>query len=256
MPQRVFDEFPTVDTFLQPSQTVDVAGGATETVTLAGRGDRPLGFDRILVYADGVEEQVLLKMQPNSGGFTFFEDVQASAIQDFFRHRRLQSPLLLEEGRALEIEVTNNSGSPATVTVELTALPQRVLEDRLEAVREEFGERLVPVFLYVTGTVPANANARADLLSYREYTELLRFITSSTAENEITYDVDLPARTPIRDKRHQTVLDQFESGDLQIPLGIDTTKDARLVVANQTSSQQRYTFLGECYSLPGGPLVG
>lgn len=256
MPQRVFDEFPTSDAFLQPSQTIDLGPGTSDTITLTGRGDQPLGFERMMVYAGGSPEQVLLTMKPSSGGFEFFENVQASAIQDFFRHRQLQSPLVIEEGRSLEVEIENTSAATLTITTELSALPQQILERRVEAVREQFGERLVPVFLYVTSQVGPGTNDRNDLLSYREYTELLRFVVSSSSEDDLTYDIELPSRTPIRDKRHTSVLDQFESGELPLPIAIDTTKNARLVVNNESSSQERYTFLGECYSLPGGPLVG
>jgi hypothetical protein len=257
---RVFSDFPPTEEFFQPSQTVTVASGATETVQLTGRGDRPLGFDRMFVEADGDPTDILLSAQPSAGGFTFFEDVQAGAIQDLFRYRQLQAPLVLDESRNMEVTIEHTDGANSReVTVELSALPQPILEKRLAAVREKFGSRLVPVFLYVTGTVGAGATDRQDLLSYRTETELLRFVVEvdSPISEDAKFDIRLPRETPIRDKRKTTVLDQFESGELPVPLQINTRKEAKLVTDNTTGGQQgRYTFLGECYSLPGGPLIG
>jgi len=257
---RVFDDFPPTEEFFQPSQTVEVASNDSETVQLTGRGDRPLGFARMFVHSDGDPTDILLTAEPSAGGFTFFENVQAGAIQDLFRHRQLQAPLVLDESRNLDVTIENLDGANAReVTVELSALPQPVLEKRLSAVREEFGARLVPVFLYVTGTVGAGATDRQDLLSYRTETELLRFAVEADAPvvDDLKFDIRLPRETPIRDKRKRTVLDQFISGELPVPLEINTRKEAKLVADNTTGTQQaRYTFLGECYSLPGGPLIG
>lgn len=257
---RVFDQFPPTKEFFQPSQTITVGSNDSETVQLTGRGDRPLAFDRIFVHHDGAPSDILVTAEPSAGGFTFFEEIQAGAIQDFFRFRQLQSPLVLDESRNLDVTLENVDGSNEhEVTVELQALPQPVLDKRLSAVREEFGSRLVPVFLYVTGTVGAGATARQDLLSYRVRTELLRFIveTDPAVGNDLKFDIRLPRETPIRDKRKQTVEDQFISGELPVPLEINTRKEAKLVVDNTSGAQQaRYTFLGECYSLPGGPLIG
>lgn len=256
---RVFSDFPPTSTFFQPSQTATVAANDSETVTLSGRGDRPLAFSRIFVEPDGDPTDILLTAEPSAGGFTFFEDIQSGAVQDLFRHRQLQAPLVLEESRSLEVEIENvDPNNSREVTVELEALPQPILERRLSAVREEYGARLVPVFLYVTGTVGAGATDRQDLLSYRTETELLRFITEvdSSVQSDTKFDIRLPRETPIRDKRKQTVLDQFSSGELPVPLEINVRKEAKLVVDNTSGSQEaRYTFLGECYSLPGGPLI-
>lgn len=257
---RVFDQFPPTEEFFQPSQTVNIAANDSETVQLTGRGDRPLGFDRIFIEADGDPTDILLSAQPSAGGFTFFEDVQAGAIQNLFRHRQLQAPLVLDESRNLDVTIQNvDSSNSREVTVELSALPQEILEKRLSAVREEFGARLVPVFLYVTGTVGAGSTDRQDLLSYRTQTELLRFAVEvdPAVEDDLKFDIRLPRETPIRDKRKRTVQDQFISGELPVPLEINTRKEAQLLADNTTGTQQaRYTFLGECYSLPGGPLIG
>jgi hypothetical protein len=258
---RVFKDFPPTEEFFQPSQTVTVAADDQETVQLTGKGDEPLGFTRIFVEADGAEADILLDAEPSAGGFTFFEDIQAGAIQNFFRHRQLQAPLVMDESRNLDITIQNTDSSNShEVTVELQALPQAILDRRIEAVREQYGQRIVPVFLYVTGEVPPGTTQRKDLLSYRTQTELLRFVTEVDGgenNNDTTFDVRLPRRTPIRDKTRATILQQFESGELPAPIEINTRKEAVLVTDNtDRGSAARYTFLGECYSLPGGPVVG
>lgn len=255
---RVFKSFSSSTNFLQPSKTVTVGSGSTETIELAGRGDRRLGFEKIMVTDDGAPDDILLSAEPTAGGFTFFEDIQAGAINSFFRHRLLQSPLVLDESRNLEVEIENTDTTDHEITVELQALPEPELKARLQSVKEKFGSRLVPVFLYVTGEVGAGSTLREDLLSFRTETELIRFVVEvdDQDEDQMTFDIRLPRETPIRDKRKSTVLNQFLSGELPQPLEINTRKEAQLAVDNTSGSgTSRFTFLGECYSLPGGPLV-
>jgi|APHM01.1.fsa_nt_gi hypothetical protein len=255
---RVFKSFSSSKNFLQPSKTVTVSAGDSESIELAGRGNQRLGFEKIMVTDDGAPNDILLDAEPTAGGFTFFEDIQAGAITEFFRHRLLQSPLVLDEDRNLEVTITNTDSTAHEVTVELQALPEPELKRRIKAVREKFEARLVPVFLYVTGEVPAGSTVREDLLSYRTETELIRFMVEIDDQDEdnTTFDIRLPRETPIRDKRKSTVLQQFTSGELPQPLEINTRKEAQLVVDNiGGSGTSRFTFLGECYSLPGGPLI-
>jgi hypothetical protein len=237
-------------------------GGGPETLRFRGLDGQAFGVTRILpsVFIDSTALQgqeasaVRLGFRPDDGTETWFEEVNAQAVQDLFRYRALQIPAVIERGCELEVDVLANGaagvsdGTTHRVTVTLVGLSARQLEARRKTLRDAFGS--VPerhwIFVGATEVAASTENVAADLL--RDPEDLVfKMHAAANADFAVNGAYRIREETEIHFPR--TRIDAARGGLLTLPppFSIDVRQAAPVEVdfTNRQSSAVDFSFLAD-----------
>lgn len=230
-----------------PAKTVTIAAGASETMTLSGRGGAAYGFNRILPYADDMANVTVKALLNNER--IIFQDVQLSVLREFFANGPTAAPFVIQRNNTLEFTLTNNAATDQTANIELLGYGTPTLIALKEAYEAQGLKMPTPVFFYAKELITAGiSNQPVTIPNKSVDSEIVRAAIKTTNDNDLRVSLNLFNETIKNDVFIQQFNDEFSSGKpSQVPLKVGANEPFSLFANSASANDETLSFFAEAY---------
>jgi len=220
--------------YYSPSQSVEIASGATETIEFSGRNGNRFAFNRILFGCDDPTKLNLVTAKVKIGSKEILiPEVQVLALNRLFYDRTLEGSRIIDSNRTLRIELTNKHSGTLKLNGSLNGFDGDQLDGRKRQYEEAGRSWMQPEFLLGNKNISASAkNSRVEIELPDYNVRFNRMAVSSEYDNDLKLTLRYDNDDIMPERFLAQINNEFQSLPVVTPFTLEYFKNLDALVTN------------------------